>query len=360
MQLTRRFIPIILVAVLVVGGLAYWLVWWETRQPNNTLRLEGHMEATETDLAFKVSGIIQYIFFQEGDWVTISSRQRTLYAGRAVYAPARLLRFMAGEPVDLSPTERPRFEMLATYYREYRRILENVDAAGFESLKDLGHAIRYGELRGDAARAEEFVNRCFDLRPEPLVHRLLETTLGTHLINMTAFERLTEDRRARLFRIAAAECLRRQISGYQAGAFVIGSLVDPRAPVSFWERFQPSEVAFLVNEWVLHQKYLDVLEVVGEKRVARARDIILSSGLAALPSIADAAKDFVSLKLSGIDLGLVRAALPAYADPQSGELIDALRRPFGAMWDYDDPTALASLRRVCDREGVPLPAADDD
>jgi len=72
MNLTRRFIPIILVAVLVVGGLAYWLVWWETRQPNNTLRLEGHMEATETDLAFKVSGIIQYIFFQEGDWVSVN------------------------------------------------------------------------------------------------------------------------------------------------------------------------------------------------------------------------------------------------------------------------------------------------
>ena len=70
MKLTRRFISLILVAVLVVGGLAYWLVWRETRQPNNALRLQGHMEATETDLAFKVSGIVQYIFFQEGDWVT--------------------------------------------------------------------------------------------------------------------------------------------------------------------------------------------------------------------------------------------------------------------------------------------------
>ena len=69
MKITRRFIPVILLVLAVAGGLAYWLVWWETRQPNNTLRLEGHMEATETDLAFKVSGIIQYIFFQEGDWV---------------------------------------------------------------------------------------------------------------------------------------------------------------------------------------------------------------------------------------------------------------------------------------------------
>ena len=72
MKNPRRFIPIILVAVLVVGGLAYWLVWWKTRQPNNTLRLEGHLEATETDLSFKVSGLIQYIFFQEGDWVSMN------------------------------------------------------------------------------------------------------------------------------------------------------------------------------------------------------------------------------------------------------------------------------------------------
>ena len=72
MKITRRFILVIVLALAVVGGLAYWLVWWETRQPNNTLRLEGHMEATETDLAFKVSGIIQYIFFQEGDWVAMN------------------------------------------------------------------------------------------------------------------------------------------------------------------------------------------------------------------------------------------------------------------------------------------------
>ncbi|MFA5111430.1 MAG: efflux RND transporter periplasmic adaptor subunit [Desulfobaccales bacterium] len=70
MKITRRFIPLILVAVAVVGGLAYWLLWWEHQTPKNLLRLQGHMEATETDLAFKVSGIVQYIFFQEGDWIS--------------------------------------------------------------------------------------------------------------------------------------------------------------------------------------------------------------------------------------------------------------------------------------------------
>jgi HlyD family secretion protein len=72
MKLTRRFIPIILIAVAVVGGLVYWLAWWESRPPKNILPLQGHMEATETDMAFKVAGIIQYIFFQEGDWVSMN------------------------------------------------------------------------------------------------------------------------------------------------------------------------------------------------------------------------------------------------------------------------------------------------
>jgi len=72
MKLTRRFIPVILAVVAVVGGLAYWLIWWQSRPANNILHLQGHMEATETDMSFKVAGIIQYIFFQEGDWVSMN------------------------------------------------------------------------------------------------------------------------------------------------------------------------------------------------------------------------------------------------------------------------------------------------
>jgi len=72
MKISRKFITVILVIGLVVGLLVSWLVWWETRPPKNQLRLQGHMEATETDLAFKVSGIIEYIFFQEGDWVSLN------------------------------------------------------------------------------------------------------------------------------------------------------------------------------------------------------------------------------------------------------------------------------------------------
>jgi HlyD family secretion protein len=69
MKVKRQLIIVVLAILAVVGLSIYSWVWWETRAPENLLRLQGHMEATETDLSFKVSGLIEYIFFQEGDWV---------------------------------------------------------------------------------------------------------------------------------------------------------------------------------------------------------------------------------------------------------------------------------------------------
>ena len=295
---------------------------------------------------------------REGDWVTISSRNKTLYAGRAMFAPARLLRMMAGEPVELTATERPRFEQLAICYREYRRILESVDASGFESLQDLGHAIRYGELRDDARRARQFVSECFDRRPDGLVQRLLEATLGTHLINLTAFELLTDDRKARLFQMVAEVCRQRTLSGYRAGAFVVGSFVDPRFPIDFWKRFRPREVAFLMSEWVCHQKYLGVLDVIGEKKINRAKEIVLSGGLSAVPALA-AATLFMPLKLGRIDLEEVRRAVPEGSDPQTVEILDLLLRPFSAFFDFGDRYSLSGLVRICEAERIPVPGPDD-
>lgn len=261
----------------------------------------------------------------EGDWVTISSRFRILYAGQARFAPARLLRFMDGEDVPLTPRERPFFERVAEDFRAFRRILESVGPDAFASLQDLGHAIRYGELRDDPARAAEFVNRAFDLNGEDLVRRLLDSTLGTHLTNRTAFDRLTPDRRFRLLRMASLRAQESGASGYRAGAFVIGSLVDPGWPAGFWERFQPAEAAFLVNEWVLHQKYLHLLDEVGETRLSRAKNAILSRGLSALPLPADAASEFETLRRSRMDLADVLASLPRDSDPQTRELLERLR-----------------------------------
>ena len=68
-MLGKRKYPAILVLAAVVLGLGYWLVSQSRENDKNELRLQGHMEATETDLSFKVSGKIIAIRVDEGDWL---------------------------------------------------------------------------------------------------------------------------------------------------------------------------------------------------------------------------------------------------------------------------------------------------
>jgi hypothetical protein len=299
------------------------------------------------------------MLIKEGDWVSISSRLGTLYLGKAVFAPARLLRFMAGEKVELTPGEKTRFEKLAEYYREYRGVVESVDATEFESLQDLGHAIRYGRLQGDRLKAEDFVNRSFDINLDKIVARTMDATLGTHLINKTAFNLLTLSRKVNLLKSALTESARRGISGYRAGAFLIGCLVDPGARIAFWKNFSAGETARLIDEWVLHQKYLKILDDLGERRVSRAKDVILSRGLGFLSIHRGLAADFMTLKLSGVDLARVRREVGDGFDPQTAEILDLLLRPYGEFYDFSDERSLAGLRKICAEEGRALPAVQD-
>jgi len=292
---------------------------------------------------------------REGDWVTISSRWRCLFLGKAVYAPARLLRFMAGENVELKPAERPRFEQLARDYAAYRTILESVGADEFTSLQDLGHALRYGRLRQNP-RASEFINRSFDLNEPRLIERLIEATLGTHLINLAAYEKLSEDRQIRLLRGALALCRKRDVSGYEFGAFVIGGFIRPDSPGAFWRSFTPDEIVRIINEWLLHQKYLAIMDAVDERQIRRLRDQILSQGLPRLRITPIFVRGFMPLKLTGLSLPPVEGG---HFDPQAAEALDCLGRPFGDFYDYSDERSLGLLRRLCEKEGVPLPGPED-
>ncbi|MHB8069336.1 MAG: HlyD family secretion protein [Desulfobaccales bacterium] len=59
---------LIIPAVLLVAAvLAYWLFFRGKPVSHNILQLSGHIEATQTDLSFKVPGKIAAIHFQEGD-----------------------------------------------------------------------------------------------------------------------------------------------------------------------------------------------------------------------------------------------------------------------------------------------------
>ncbi|MFH2042368.1 MAG: hypothetical protein ABIJ35_07595 [Acidobacteriota bacterium] len=295
----------------------------------------------------------------EGDWVTISSRIKTLFLGKAVFVPARLLRFMNGEKVEMTPGEKPIFEGLALCYKDYRAILENVEASRFESLQDLGHAVRYGKLRDDPKKAEEFVNLCFDSNRKTIALRLLGTTLGTHLVNIAAFDLLPLKKQVLLLKDTMRLCEKKGLSGYGAGAFVIGSLVKPGMPCVFWESFSPAEVGRLLNEWILHQKYIHVLSDVGERRIRRAEDYILTHGLGRLAIHTGFVSEFVTLKLSEIDLSAVSKILSPAFDPQTKEMLSVLQLPWGHFFDFDNPWSLSTLKKICEAEDRPLPGPED-
>ena len=296
---------------------------------------------------------------KEGDWATLSSRKKTLFIGRAVFAPARLLRYMAGEHVEITPKEKQVFERLSSYYRRYREILENMDILEFESLKDLGHAVRYGRLQKDFKLSSQIVNRCFDAQQKKLAEKLFDSTLGMHLVTLAAYELLSLPRKVRLLKVALKLARKKNIWGYQAGAFVIGSLVKPSSSVSFWKSFTPEEVGQLINEWILHEKYIHILDNVGEKRVSRAKDFILTQGLGSLHLHKGLVGELLPLKLSRVDLKSVKKYLRKYYDRQTGAVIDTLNQPYSAFYDYSSPWSLKSLENICKANNVPIPAPED-
>jgi hypothetical protein len=295
---------------------------------------------------------------REGDWVTISSRRKTLYRGKAVFATARLLRYIAGEDVTIEPHEQERFDQLADSYREFRRILDETAGDGFESLQELGQSARSGRLSSDPQRAAAAANRLWDTRGDDVAEHLLDTPLGMHLNNRTAFALLTVERRAALLTVALRLAASRQRRGYAAGAFVLGCLVAPDAAPALWRGLEPDVTARLLDEWVLHQKYQELLAEVGERRINAARGKLLTGGLGALRVHAGLARQFMPLKLSGVDLAAVRAALPAAAEPETAALLDLLTAPWCTLVDFDRPMDVARLERLCAGLGVPTPGPD--
>ncbi len=67
----KQAVIVIVVLVAALGGLSYWLIWGGKGASKDQLRLQGHIEAYQTDLGFKVSGKIIKINSQEGDWLKI-------------------------------------------------------------------------------------------------------------------------------------------------------------------------------------------------------------------------------------------------------------------------------------------------
>ena len=84
-----------------------------------------------------------------------------------------------------------------------------------------------------------------------------------------------------------------------------------------------------MNEWVLFEKYMQVLHNVGERGVLLARKQILKSGLGELSLHAGNLQwCLITLKLSGAPLEEAKNSLPEWSDSQSVKVLELLQQPY--------------------------------
>src|SRR5579864_2597242 len=295
---------------------------------------------------------------KEGDWITLSSKRRTLYAGKAKFVTGRFLRYIKGETVDLEEDERKIFPSIAYAYRYYQQLTKSLQCDQIASLNEVTRLVNF-ELRGESEQARNLVNGWFDDHEWQYTDGVLQSDIGDHLGQSNVFEILSQERKTRFFKQALGKCSRERISGYDAGAFMLGRFLCMHYPVSFWQAFSPSEIGLLVNEWVLFEKYMQLLHNVGERKVLMARKQILEGGLEELSLHPGNVQSLITLKLSGVPLQQAKDSLPTWSDPQSARVLELLQQPYNAFYDFDAPWSRGQLEKICREEKLPLPRPDD-
>ena len=295
---------------------------------------------------------------KEGDWITLSSRRHTLYQGAAKFTTGRLLRYMKGEAVELNAEEQKTFAAVAYAYRYYQQLTKDLQYDQSSTLSEVTRLVNF-DLRRDSEQATKLVNGWFDERETVYMEEVLKSDIGDHLGQSNVFEMLTLERKIRFFKLALGKCAAEHISGYEAGAFMLGRFLGMRYPVKFWKAFSPAEIGLLVNEWVLFEKYMQVLQNVGERRVLMARKQILKGGLEQLSLHPGNVQSLITLKLSGAALEEARASLPEWTDAQSARVLELLQQPYSAFYDFAAAWSVGQLEKICREESLPPPRPDD-
>ena len=295
---------------------------------------------------------------KEGEWITISSRRQAMYEGQGKYKPARLLSYMKGEPVEIAPEEMDSFRAVAYAYRYYLQLVKGLMAGQITTLDELTRLVNV-ELREQPEEAVQLVNQWFADHEQSYVEQVFKCDIGDHLVQNRVFDMLTLERRIRFFKAAVEKMARDRVSGYEAGAFMLGRFLSVRYPVAFWKAFSATEVALLVNEWVLFEKYMLVLHNMGERKLLQARKKILKDGLEELRVHAGAVKPLITLKLARAPLVEAVASVPEWGDPQVKNVLELLQDPYKTFYDFRARWSVRELEKICEEEGISMPGAEE-
>ncbi len=299
-----------------------------------------------------------------GDWITISSKNQVLYKGMARYEESILMRLIKGEDVKISgQKESSLYRKIAKAYGQYKEMTASDDASDLiNSNLKLFQVIEHDLGRG-SEHATRMANAWYQKNKESYIDQVFESSLGDHKMQTVIFEHLTQENKIDALRTMISRCKQESSKGYEATRFVIGRLMTRVYPVTFWKAFSVEETVFLISEWIMGQKYNDILQEVGERNTNKAREIILKRGLGRINLHSGNISDFMTLKLSLPDWEALKSASVSskLLDPQTKDFISLLKLPYGSHYDFNSKYGyvLDGLRNLCAANGVSMPKAED-
>ena len=273
----------------------------------------------------------------ELDDITISSRRGNLYKGIADFKPARFTKYLRGQQVTLSEEERQYFEEMRSAYETYQEIITSKEALAIDNVDKLARLIRL-ELQDKPDTAKGLVNNWYKDHVESYVHQVLASKMGSHQDQSRVFNLLSNKNKIIFLKQAAEKCMTEGRTGLKAGSFMLGRFISKPLPIAVWNGLADREVAFLLNEYVLYEKYLIVLQEVGEIKLARAHSRIETEGIDNTPVSQFDLYTFVPLLYSRHHRSNLNAALQTIEHQDNTHLlIDILSKPISEIFDMTKP-----------------------
>ena len=301
--------------------------------------------ATDPDGSLKIVNS-EGLELHELDEITISSYHQSIFKGIADFRPARFSKFLRGTPVELAPEEVQYFNEMKSAYETYQDIVTTQQASVIDDLDKLARLIRC-ELQDRPDVAEGIVNNWYNGHSDKYVQQVLESRMGSHLDQSRVFNLLTPDRKVHFFRAVSQVCLDRGLSGLKAGSFMLGRFVSKPISTTVWNRLSDRIVAFLVNEYVLYEKYIHVLEEVGEIRLARAHSRIETEGIDNMVVDKFDMYTLLPLILSDHDWHCVADELENIEHQDNTHLlVDKLSKPLGEIFDLTNPYTVNQINQI--------------
>ncbi len=283
---------------------------------------------------------------EEGDTLTVSSRRQSLYKGEADYRPARFTKYLQGAPVELSPEEKEFFEEMKVAYLQYQRIVNSQQALYITDINKLARLIRC-DLQDKPKKAADIVNSWYEARPDDYIDGVLQSRMGDHNDQSRLFNLLTTERKTDFFRRIHKACVAKGISGLTAGSFMIGRFTARPLPLKMWETLEDDVIAFLLNEYVLYEKYQQVLQEVGEIKLARAHSRIETEGIDNMVLRNFDLSNFIPLLYANRNWELISSALERMEHQDNTHLlVEMLNKPLEEIFDMSTPWKRAFVEDI--------------